>query len=231
MNEIAVIIKGALAIAQKDWQTEFRSKEILLTMGFFGLLVVLISAFAFFRGDVPAYALAAGSLWVAIAYSGTLGLGRAFEREREGDCIRALLLSPMPRQAIFLGKLLGIVSFMFVVELVVVPAVVIFFNQSLEFEQLWRLSIVMGLGTLGYGIVGTALAASLLRARTRDVLLAIVIYPVIVPVIMGGVKATTAILQPDMAVADFELWARILLTFDVVFIVVSFWIFEPLLID
>ena len=162
-------------------------KEILLTMGIFGLLVVLISAFAFYRGDVPAYALAAGSLWVAIAYSGTLGLGRAFEREREGDCIRALLLSPMPRQAIFLGKLLGIVSFMFVVELVVVPAVVIFFNQSLDIAQLWRLSVVMGLGTFGYGIVGTALAASLLRARTRDVLLAIVIYPVIVPVIMGGV--------------------------------------------
>ncbi|MEE2903679.1 MAG: heme exporter protein CcmB [Myxococcota bacterium] len=231
MNEVAVILKGALAIAQKDWQTEFRSKEILLTMGFFGLLVVLISAFAFYRGDVPAYALAAGSLWVAMAYSGTLGLGRAFEREREGDCIRALLISPMPRQAIFLGKLLGIVSFMFVVELVVVPAVVIFFNQSLELAQLWRLSVVMGLGTLGYGIVGTALAASLLRARTRDVLLAIVIYPVIVPVIMGGVKATTAILQPEMSVADFELWARILLTFDVVFIVVSFWIFEPLLID
>ena len=231
MNEVAVILKGALAIAQKDWQTEFRSKEILLTMGFFGLLVVLISAFAFYRGDVPAYALAAGSLWVAIAYSGTLGLGRAFEREREGDCIRALLISPMPRQAIFLGKLLGIVSFMFVVELVVVPAVVIFFNQSLDLAQLWRLSVVMGLGTFGYGIVGTALAASLLRARTRDVLLAIVIYPVIVPVIMGGVKATTAILQPEMSVVDFELWARILLTFDVVFIVVSFWIFEPLLID
>ena len=231
MNEVAVILKVALAIAQKDWQTEFRSKEILLTMGFFGLLVVLISAFAFYRGDVPAYALAAGSLWVAIAYSGTLGLGRAFEREREGDCIRALLISPMPRQAIFLGKLLGIVSFMFVVELVVVPAVVIFFNQSLDLAQLWRLSVVMGLGTFGYGIVGTALAASLLRARTRDVLLAIVIYPVIVPVIMGGVKATTAILQPEMSVVDFELWARILLTFDVVFIVVSFWIFEPLLID
>ena len=231
MNETIMILRGAFAIAQKDWQTEFRSKEILLTMGFFGLLVVLISAFAFYRGDVPAYALAAGSLWVAIAYSGTLGLGRAFEREREGDCIRALLLSPMPRQAIFLGKLLGIVSFMFVVELVVVPAVVIFFNQSLGFAQLWRLTIIMGLGTFGYGIVGTALAASLLRARTRDVLLAIVIYPVIVPVIMGGVKATTAILQPDMSVAEFELWARILLTFDVVFIVVSFWIFEPLLID
>jgi len=231
MNEVATILKGAFAIAQKDWQTEFRSKEILLTMGFFGLLIVLISAFAFYRGDLPAYALAAGSLWVAIAYSGTLGLGRAFEREREGDCIRALLLSPMPRQAIFLGKLLGIVSFMFVVELVVVPAVVIFFNQSLEFTQLWRLGVIMGLGTFGYGVVGTALAASLLRARTRDVLLAIVIYPVIVPVIMGGVKATTAILQPEMSVSDFELWARILFTFDVVFIVVSFWIFEPLLID
>lgn len=231
MSEILAILRSAWAIARKDWQSEFRSKEILFTMGFFGLLVVLISAFAFFRGDVPAYAIASGTLWVAIAYSGTLGLGRAFEREREGDCIRALLLSPTPRPAIYLGKLLGIVSFMLLVELLVVPAVVIFFNQSLGFDQLWRLGLVMTLGTLGYGIVGTALAASLLRARTKDVLLAIVIYPVIVPVIMGGVKATTAILQPSMSIVDFELWARILFVFDVVFMVVSLWIFEPLLLD
>ena len=231
MSELLQIIRTALAIARKDWQSEYRSKEILFTMAFFGLLVVLISAFAFFRGDVPAYAIASGTLWVAIAYSGTLGLGRAFEREREGDCMRALLLSPAPRPSIYLGKLLGIASFMLVVELIVVPAVVIFFNQSLSWEQLWRLGLIMSLGTLGYAIVGTALAASLMRARTKDVLLAIVIYPVVVPVIMGGVKATTAILQPSMSVVDFELWARILLVFDVVFMVVSLWIFEPLLLD
>jgi len=200
-------------------------------MSFFGLLVVLISAFAFYRGDVPSHAIAAGTLWVAIAYSGTLGLGRAFARERDGECMRALLLSPAPRTSIYLGKLLGIVSFMLTVEFVVLPAVIIFFNQAPDFGQLWRLVLVIVLGTLGYGIVGTALAASLIRARARDVLLSIVIYPVIVPVVMAGVKASTAILQPDMALADFELWLRILFVFDVVFMVVSLWIFEPLLLD
>ncbi|MBI2376214.1 MAG: heme exporter protein CcmB [Deltaproteobacteria bacterium] len=231
LEGIGAIVRGALAILDKDLRTEARSKEILLTMGFFGLLVVLIFSFSFYRGDVPLETIVPGILWVAIAFSGTLGLSRAFERERENDCIRGLMLSCVPRSSIYLGKLLGILTFMFVVELFVAPSVAFFFSVPLDGARIARIALVLFLGTIGYAVVGTALAAALLRAHSRDVLLAVVIYPFVVPVMIAGVKATSALLEPKPALADFELWMRFLLFFDSVFLVISLWTFESLLLD
>ncbi len=225
------VARGALVIAAKDLKTEFRSKEILLTMGFFGFLVVLIFAFAFFRGDAPIAAVAAGILWVAIAFSGSLGLSRVFDRERDGDCIRALLLSPVPRTAIYLGKVLGIFVFMTIVELVVTPAVAFFFNLTLDAERIGLLAAVIVMGTIGYAVVGALLAASLIRAQSKDVLLAIVLYPIVVPVIIAGVKATSAILEPTIATDAVALWLKVLLVFDTVFLIASLWTFEALILD
>lgn len=227
----ADVARGALTIAAKDLRTELRSKEIVLTMGFFGFLVVLIFAFAFFRGDAPLAAVAAGILWVAIALSGTMGLSRAFDRERDGECIRALLLSPVPRTAIYLGKVAGIGVFMTIVELVVTPAVAFFFSLSLDAERIGLLAAVVALGTLGYSIVGALMAASLLRAQSKDVLLAIVLYPIVIPVIIAGVKATSAILEPTIATEAVVLWMKVLLVFDMVFLVASMWTFEALILD
>jgi len=225
------VIKDALRIAEKDLKLEGRSKEILLTMGFFGFLAVLTLAFAFRRGDAPVASVASGSLWVAIAFSGTLGLGRAFERERENDSIRALLLSPVPRTSIYLGKAIGIVTFMFVVELVVVPAVLLFFTIPMGVEKIAWLTLLCVLGTLGYALVGTLLAASLIRSGARDVLLAVVLYPIIIPVIIAGAMGTNAIFEPQIAHADLGTWLRVLGAFDVVMLVTSLWIFEALILD
>jgi heme exporter protein CcmB len=232
LAELSRVAAGAWTIARKDLASEWRSKEILLTMGFFGFLVVFIFAFAFFRGDAPLAPVGAGALWVAIAFSGTLGLHRAFEREKEGDCLRALLLSPVPRPSIFIGKLIGISAFMLVVELIVTPAVVLFFSLSIDPTQALELAGVLLLGTLGYATVGTVLAASLVRAQSRDVLLAIAVYPIVIPVIVGGVKATATILAPDIDAGEaLAIWVKLLLVFDVVFVVVSLWIFEWMLLD
>lgn len=228
---IAGVLRSAWIIASKDVRVELRSKEILLTTGYFGFLVVLIFAFAFFRGDAPISAVAAGILWVAIAFSGTLALGRAFDREREGDCIRALLLSPVARPAIYLGKMLGVLAFMLVVEVVVLPAVIFFFNLSLELGVFLRLALVILLGTIGYAVVGALLAAALLRARAKDVLLAIVLYPIALPVLIAGVKATGILLTPPVAYAELAVWIPMMVFFDLVFFVASLWIFESLLID
>jgi heme exporter protein CcmB len=225
------IVREAWAIAEKDLRLELRSKEILLTMGFFGFLSVLVLAFAFRRGDAPIAPVAAGSLWVAVAFSGTLGLGRAFDRERENDCIRALLLTPVSRQAIYLGKVLGIVIFMVIVELVVLPAVVLFFNLPIDFERVARTLAIVALGTVGYALVGTLLAASLIRSQSRDVLLTVVLYPVIIPVIIAGAMGTNAIFEPTLRHDQLQLWMRLLLFFDAVFLVASLWIFEALILD
>jgi heme exporter protein B len=230
-NELVRALSDAWVIASKDLTVEIRSKEILLTMGYFGFLVVLIFAFAFFRGDAPISAVAAGILWVAIAFAGTLGLGRAFDREREGDCIRALLLSPVSRPAIYLGKTLGVFAFMLVIEAVVLPAVVFFFNLPLDLERTGWLLLIVLLGTIGYSVVGSLMAAMLLRARSKDVLLAIVLYPIILPILIAGVKATSTLLEAPVAWEELKVWLPALLFFDVVFLVASLWIFEPLVTD
>jgi heme exporter protein B len=221
----------AWRITEKDLKIELRTKEIVLTMGYFGFLVVLIFAFSFFRDGSTIASVAAGILWVAIAFSGTLGLGRVFEREREGDCIRALLLSPVPRSSIYLGKALGVLIFMIVVELVVVPTVYFFFNLDLAAKSTGLLIGAVLLGTVGYSIIGTLLGAMLIRARAKDVLLAIVLYPMILPVLIIGVKATGALLEPQPAYNEVGLWLRILGLYDLVFGVAALWVFEPLLMD
>lgn len=231
MSRPRFVLQDAWTIAAKDLRVEVRTKEVLLTMGYFGFLVVLIFAFAFFRGDAPISVIAGGILWVAIAFSGTLGLGRAFDREREGDCLRALLLSPIPRPAIYLGKTIGILVFMIVVEAVVFPAIAFFFNLPLGLEQVLRLIEVILLGTIGYAVVGAMLAAMLVRARSKDVLLAIVLYPLILPVLVAGVKATAAILEPPIRYAELGAWVPFLIFFDVSFLIASLWMFEALVVD
>ncbi|MBK6684308.1 MAG: heme exporter protein CcmB [Deltaproteobacteria bacterium] len=221
----------AWRITEKDLLVELRTKEIVLTMGYFGFLVVLIFSFAFFQDGATISSVASGILWVSIAFAGTLGLGRIFEREREGDCIRALLLSPIPRPSIYLGKALGVLIFMLVVEAVVVPSVYFFFNLDLDRTRAGVLLLTVLLGTLGYAIVGTLLAAMLLRARTKDVLLAVVLYPLILPVLIIGVKATGILVQPEPVWNELSLWLRLLGLYDAVFLVASLWIFEPLLLD
>jgi heme exporter protein CcmB len=230
-DSLGRILRDAWIIAEKDLRVELRSKEILLTMGYFGLLVVLIFALTFFRGDAPISAVSAGILWAAIAFSGMLGLGRAFDREREGDCLRALLLTPVARPAIYLGKMAGIITFMGVVEAVVIPAVMFFFNLSLDLDRGVRLIEVVILGTIGYSVVGTLLAAMLARARAKDVLLTIVLFPLIMPVIVAGVKASTALFESPAYQGELAIWVPMLGFFDAVFLVVSLWMFESLLTD
>jgi heme exporter protein B len=227
----SAVLADAARITAKDLRVEARSKEVLLTMGYFGLLVVLLFSFSFFRGDAPLAPVAAGILWVAIAFSGTLGLGRIFEREREGDCLRALLLTPVARPAIYLGKAAGVFLFMLLVEAVVVPAVVLFFSLDLDAATAGALATTVLLGTVGYAAVGTVLAAMLVRARSRDVLLAVVLYPLILPVLIAGVKATAGLLEGGPDGAEVGIWMRLLATFDIVFLVAGLWLFEPMLVD
>jgi heme exporter protein CcmB len=231
-SRLLEVALDAATVARKDLRVELRSREILLTMGYFGFLVVLVFAFSFSGGrSVPAPPLVAGILWVAVALSGTLGLGRAFEREREGDCLRALLLTPVARPAIYLGKTLGVLLFMIVVEAIVLPAVLFFFNVRLSMETLGQLLLTLGLGTVGYAILGTLLAAMLARARAKDVLLAVVFYPLVLPVLIVGVKASTAILDPLESIDALGTWLRLLGAFDIAFGLVALWIFEPLVTD
>jgi len=220
----------AWLVTRKDLAVEMRSREILYTTLFFALSCVLVFAVAFVREGRPLADAAAGILWIAIAFSGTLALGRTFERERYSDTLRALMMSPAGRPAVYLGKLLGIFSLMIVTEIITVPLVALLF-QAKFFAYPMQIALLLGAGTLGFTCVGTLFAAMLVRARSRDVLLPILLYPITIPVMIAGVRGTGALLEatPDVAMAQF--WIVLLLFFDVVFLTLSLWTFEPLMTD
>src|SRR5205085_990046 len=172
----------------------------------------------------------AGILWVAIAFSGTLALGRAFERERQAETLRALLLAPVERASVYVGKLLGLLVLMAAVELVLVPVIGLLFGAPLG-QAGWRLLALLATGTVGFAAVGTLLAAMLVRAHSRDVLLPILLYPIAVPVIIGGVLGTAALFaaEPDFAMA--QTWLSMLVFFDAVFVTLALWLFAPVVAD
>jgi heme exporter protein CcmB len=225
-----MFLRTAFLVLKKDFAIELRSYEILSTTMLFAVSCVAIFSFAFVReGEAPKDA-AAGILWIAIAFAGTLALGRTFERERYGETLKALLLAPAPRPAIYVGKLLGILALLFTTELLIVPMVAFFFHARF-FSEAPRLVALLGLGTIGYAAVGTLFAAMLIRARTRDVLLPILLYPVTIPVIIAGVRGTAALLESPADLPIANLWIAMLGFFDVVFVTLSLWMFEPLMME
>ncbi len=225
-----MFVRTAWLIFRKDVTVEIRSRETLATTLFFALSAVLVFAFALVKeGRVVADA-AAGILWIAIAFSGTLALGRTFERERYTDTLRALMLAPADRPAIYVGKLAGVLALILVAEVVLVPLVALLFSASLLTRPLLLTGLLLT-GTLGFSAVGTLFAAMLVRARSRDVLLPVLLYPITIPVIIAGVRGTAALAQPmpDESMAVF--WLALLAFFDTVFVTLALWTFEPLMTD
>jgi len=223
-------VRTVWMVLRKDLTVEMRSGEIAYTTLFFAASCVLIFAFALVREGRAPEGGAAGILWIAILFAGTLALGRAFERERQAETLRALLLAPVPRPAIYVGKLLGIVALLAATEVVLLPLVDFLFTARLFAHPFWLTGLVITC-TIGLAAVGTLFAAMLVRARSRDMLLPVLLYPVVVPVIIAGVQGTTALLQPvfDPALARF--WLLLLATFDLVFVVLALWTFEAVMSD
>ena len=163
----------------------------------FAVACVMVFAFGFVREGRAVTDAAAGILWIAIAFSGTLALGRAFERERQNETLRALMLAPVDRPALYVGKLAGVLILLALVEVVLVPLVALMFQ--------------------------------LVRARSRDVLLPLLLYPMTIPVLIAGVRGTAALLQADVDEPMARAWLAMLACFDVVFITLALWTFEPVM--
>jgi heme exporter protein B len=223
-------LSTAWLVARKDLLVEFRSREIVYTTLLFAASVLLVFSFGFVRDGRAADDAAAGILWVAIAFSATLALGRAFERERQNETMRALLMSPAPRPAIYVGKLFGILALLAAVEVIVVPMAGLMFQAPLLRHPFLLLAFVAG-GTIGFAAVGTLFAAMLLRTRSRDVLLPVLLYPMTVPVMIAGVRGTAAIFQADVDLPMARLWLSMLVFFDAIFITLALWTFEAVMTE
>jgi heme exporter protein CcmB len=222
------LLRAAWLIARKDFRVEARSRELAYTTLFFAVSCVLVLSFALVREGRAFEDAAAGILWVTTAFAGTLALGRTFERERQSETLRALLLAPVERPAVYLGKLLGVLILLAGVELVLVPLIALFFHAPLD-RAPWLFVALLVSGTTGFCAVGTLFAAMLVRAQSRDVLLPVVLYPITLPALIGGMQGTAAIfaVEPDLALA--QTWLSMLIFFDVVFITLALWTFAPVM--
>jgi heme exporter protein CcmB len=225
-----MMLRAVWLIVTKDVTVEVRSRELAYTTVFFAVSCVLVFAFSLVQEGRAAQGVGPGVLWMAIMFAGNLALGRTFERERQAETLRALMLVPAPRTAVYLGKLAAIVALLVLTEVVLVPLVALLFQAELLAHPFW-LAAVVAAGTIGFAAVGTLFAAMLVRARSRDVLLPVLLYPITVPVLIAGVRATVAIAQPDFDADVVRFWFALLVAFDVVFLTLALWTFEPVMTD
>lgn len=210
------------AIAWKDLAAELRSRELLTSMFVFATLIILIFYFALDLDNRTREYVAAGVLWVTFAFAGTIGLNRAMAIEKDRGCLDGLLLAPVDRSTIYFGKMISSLVFMLVVEIITLPVYSIFYNVNLFNAGL--IGVIL-LGSLGYTAVGTLLSTMTVQARTRDILLPILLFPVIVPVLVASVKASSGFLQ-GFEIGDIMPWINILLVYDTIFIAFAFIIFD-----
>jgi heme exporter protein B len=210
------------AVVWKDLAAELRSRELLTSMLVFALLVIRIFNFALELDAKTRANVTSGVLWVTFAFAGTLGLNRSMAVEKDRGCMDGLLLAPVDRSAIYFGKTLGNLIFMFIVEIIVLPVYSILYNTNLFKPGLIGVII---LGSIGFVVVGTLLSTMAVQTRTRDVLLPILLFPVIIPVMIAAVKASSGFLQ-GIEMADITPWLNLLLVYDIIFTAVAFMVFD-----
>jgi heme exporter protein B len=215
-------IKAVAAVLWKDLQAEFRSRELFSAMLVFSLLIILIFNFALELDIKTRQSVNAGVLWATFAFAGTLGLNRSMAIEKDRGCLDGLLLAPVDRSAIYFGKVLSNLAFMLIVEIIVLPIYSVLYNVNLFVPGLL---LVILLGSIGYVGVGTLLAAMSVQTRTRDILLPILLFPVVIPVLLAAVKASSGFLAGD-DLADLLLPINLLIAYDVIFIALAFMVFD-----
>lgn len=222
-------LRVAMLVLGKDLRIEARTGDVTLTTGMFAVLTTVIGSLSFYIDRNTATLVAPGILWITIAFSGILAMGRSWARERDHDVMRALLMAPIPRAGIFLGKAAGAFLFLALIEVVLVPLVGVLFHLEL-FPVLPELIALLAGGTLGFVLAGTLFSVMTVRTSARDLVLSVVVFPLVAPMLLAGVVATRELLQgvPTEEVLD---WVKIMVAFDLVFLFAGVVLFDPLTSD
>ncbi len=219
---VSDLLRQVSTLLWKDLLAELRTRELLGGMAVFALLVLLIFNFAFDLRIDNVGGVAPGVLWVAFTFAGILGLGRSFVLEKDRGALDGLLVAPIDRGAIYLAKFLGNVLFMAVVEAIILPVFIAFFNFGITTPEL---ALIIFLGSAGFAAVGTLFSAMAANTRAREVMLPILIFPISVPVVIASVEATALALGGG-AFADHLQWLGLLAAFDLIFGILCFAVFD-----
>lgn len=209
-------------IVWKDLLSELRAKEIIISMFVFALLVIVIFHFAFGPEQEDVRGLAAGILWVAFSFAGVIGLSRSFVLEKDRGCLEGLMLCPVDREVIYLGKMVGCFLFMLTAELVIFPIFAILFDLPLLLPSFILIAV---LATLGFIAVGTLFSAIAVNTKAREIMLPILFFPIAVPVLIAAVESS-ALVFGGAPRGELWSWIQMLAAFDVIFLVLSSFIFE-----
>ncbi len=222
MKTVSNFMRAMLAIVWKDLAAEWRSRELISAMLVFALLVIFIFNFALELTPQTRSDVTSGILWVTLTFAGTLGLNRSMAVEKDRGCLDGLLLAPVDRTAIYFGKTLANFVFMLLVAAIILPVYSVLYNTNL---LLGGLLLVILLGAWGYVSIGTLLASMAVQARTRDILLPILLFPVTVPLVVAAVKASSGYLKA-LDMVEINPWINLLIVFDLVFTAIAFLVFD-----
>ena len=215
-------MRALQAVVWKDLAAEWRSRELISSMGVFALLVIFIFNFALELDSAARATVTSGVLWVTFTFAGTLGLNRSMAIEKDRGCLDGLLLAPVDRTAIYFGKAVANLVFILSIAVVILPVYSILYNANLMNPGL---ILVILLGVEGYVAVGTLLATMAVQTRTRDILLPILLFPVVLPVLVAAVKASSGFLQA-LPIEEITPWINLLLVYDVIFTAAAFMVFD-----
>ncbi len=213
--------RKVIAITRKDVLAEMRTKEIVSSVLVFTLLVIVIFNFAFGVSQEMVRLVAPGMLWVTFAFAGVLSLNRSFIMEKEESCLEGLMVSPISREVIYVGKMLSSLLFMLIIEAIALPIFALLFNLEVLSVQL---VVIIILTTIGFVAVGTLFSALAVNTKAREMVLPILFFPIVVPLIISAVKASDLALSGE-SWSSLSSWLQIIGAFDVIFLVVSFLIF------
>jgi heme exporter protein B len=222
-------LRQSWTVAAKDLKAEFRTKEAVNASLSFALVILLLFSFAFDPTAEQTREISGGLLWIVFVFAGALILNRSFARELANDCLDALVASPLPAAALFLGKCVANLVLLTAVELVCLPVFGVFYNVSWT-RQFWPLMLVVALGTWGITVVGTMFSALTVNLRLRELMLPTLVYPVLIPALMAAIQLTTPLIAGQPLAGDLYNWLRLLIGFDVIFTALALGLIDTVLV-
>lgn len=221
---MGVFWRQCRALLRKDLVTEWRTRETLITLLFFALLLVVIFSFSLWVDEKVAVAVAPGIIWIALAFTGALAIDRSFAQEQEGETLTALVLVPGAPLALFVAKTALNILYMLLVQALVTPLVILILSVPVALDTVPALIAALVVGTVGFSAVGTVFSAMLTSVRRRGVLLPIILYPVIIPLLVMGVEATSVLVQ-SFPVRESWSWIKVMAAVDILYLLGAGWLF------
>jgi heme exporter protein B len=222
-------LSQVMTITAKDLRAEMRTKEAINASFSFALVVLLLLSFAFEPTEQTTQEISGGLLWIVFIFAGTLILNRSFARELPNDCLDALIAAPIPGAALFLGKALANFILILAVEFVALPVFGIFYNVRWA-QQFWPLLLVLILGTWGLTTIGTVFSALTVNIRLREVMLPLLVYPVMIPLLLGAMRLSTLLVAGQAITGDETVWFRLLIGYDIIFTALSLVLMDTVLL-